>query len=58
MDYWSIIVTTPIIHYSINDLVDLVPFFRFDHNMQQSETAAIQYIVVFCYSMILNQRSH
>jgi hypothetical protein len=27
---------------NINDLVDLVPFFCFDHNMQQSGTTATQ----------------
>ncbi len=32
----------------INNLVDLMPFFRFDHKMQQSGTAAIQYVVVYC----------
>jgi len=42
----------------IDDPVDLVPFFRFDHNMQQLGTAATQYVVVFCYLLILNQQSH
>jgi hypothetical protein len=31
----------------ITDLVDLVPFFSFHHNMQQSGIAASQYIAVF-----------
>jgi hypothetical protein len=43
--------------FVVNDLVDLVPFYCFDHNMQQSGTAATQYIVVFCFSLILNQQS-
>ncbi len=42
----------------INDPVDLVPFFRFDHNMQQSEIAVTQYIVLFCYALILNRQNH
>jgi len=42
----------------MNDPVDLVPFFRFDYNMQQSGTASTQYVVVFCYLLILNQQSH
>jgi hypothetical protein len=31
----------------INDPIDLVPFFRFNHNMQQSGTAATQYVAGF-----------
>jgi hypothetical protein len=42
----------------INDPVDLVPFFALPHNMQQSGAAATQYVVVFCYSLILVQQSH
>ncbi len=33
---------------TINDPVDLVLFFCFEHNMQQSGTATIQYVVGFC----------
>jgi hypothetical protein len=47
-----------IVSKQINDSVDLVPFFCFDNNMQQSGTAATQYVVVFCYLLILNQQSH
>jgi hypothetical protein len=47
-----------IVGKQINDSVDLVPFFCFDNNMEQLGTAATQYVVVFCYLLILNQQSH
>ncbi len=51
----KIIIVIAFIISSINDLVYLVPFFGFDHNMQQSGTAVTQYDVVFCYLLKLSQ---
>jgi hypothetical protein len=41
-----------------HNTADLVLFFRFAQNMQQSGTAATQYVMVFCYLLILNQQNH